>query len=720
MDLIKLGIEQRYFSIDSENNQIEYFIKNNHKFKYSNPEEQVRAKTLVELIENYGYSPKNIDFEVSAQQGGDGKTRADIVIYHENQNIAYAVVEIKKQDTEEKLDKIIKQARSYAVSKEINCNIYAYKIGVDPIVTYLVKGKNGRKDEKQNNFKFDYDKDIVYAFLKKDTSIEEKNKHYSNLVKSTPHDLKEIFKRCHDEIWNGGEKNAQDSFDEFSKILFLKMYDEMETEDKHGEKYFFQTNEFQTEEDLKNLIEEKYNEAIKNKKVNENDQIILTPLNLNKSQIKFIVLELQKYSLINTDNDPKGLAFETFIEHYMKGEFGQFFTPRNIVDFMLKVSPINGNKFNKESKVLDPCCGSGSFLVHSIMNFRNKFPEKEKWSYFANNSVYGIELNDKISVTAKVNLALHDDGHDNVVCSNGLNADFKFTNLAENIDLILTNPPFGTKVKIKQDEKDKAFEKINEYYKNDKDLKDFLNFKGYSLTKKVFDKIDEVRGKIKKLDVFQDSISSEILFFELYYRMLKVGGIAQVVIPDGVLTNSTSQFFRDYLSEHFKILAVISLPQFTFNHYGAGVKSSILIIQKIDKNQTAEIKKFRKNNLKNSVDLAVKELEKLEKEKNNLDKTYAQKLLLTSLSKEIKETDAYKKWKKDQSDQINAQIKELKNNIETEAENLFKKESKFNYPIFMAIAENIGFDATGRDTNKNDLIEISEKLKEFLKSQNIF
>jgi type I restriction enzyme M protein len=398
----------------------------------------------------------------------------------------------------------------------------------------------------------------------------------------------------------------------------------------------------------------------------------------------------------------------------MKGEFGQFFTPRNIVDFMVKISPIRSGKFNQHSKVLDPCCGSGSFLVHSIMNFREKVKQdKVKWQEFANNSVFGVELNDKISVTAKVNLALHDDGHDNVTCSNGLNTDFKFRDLAENTDLILTNPPFGTKVKSK----DYDESEIESYYKSDKELKEFLKFKDYELTRKVFDEVDRIRGKVKKLDVFQTQISSEMLFFELYYRMLKVGGVAQVVIPDGVLTNSTAQFFRNYLIEHFQILGVVSLPQFAFSHYGAGVKSSIIILKKIAIEKTREIKEAKERYLKESVDKIENELSSLEKEKKDLDKTFAEIEGVQKLTKEIKELDKFKDWKKSESDRLTESINDLKESAIEEATNSFKSDSRFQYPIFMAIAENIGYDATGRETGKNDLDEISEKFRKFLENQ---
>ena len=689
-DLINLGKQKKLFSIDES--RIIYHLRDKKDYEYSakTPEEKVRAETLVKLVHEYHYELKYVAFEVSAQQGGGDKF-ADIVIYYPDGK-AFMVIELKAENTKDSKDKIRKQARSYANTEEIDAKYYAYIIGSSNIVIYKTK-----TDKKIDKLPINYNDEIVYTYFEDIENIDKKAK-YQPLASSTPHELKQIFNQCHDEIWNGGERNAQDAFDEFSKLLFLKMYDEIENiTDKQA--YFFQKQEIQTEDALKEIIVQKYNEAIIKKKVNS-DKKILTALNLNKHQIAFIVKLLQPISLIETDNDPKGLAFETFIEHYMKGEFGQFFTPRNIVDFMLKISPINlDSNFNYKSTVLDPCCGSGSFLVHSIMNYRNRVKNSTlknnmfKWQYFANNSIHGIELNDKIAVTAKINFALHDDGHDNIQCSNGLNTDFKFPNLKNQTDLILTNPPFGTAIKSK-DYKD---EEVEEYYGFDKDLKDFKNFKNFNLTQKVFDKIEKLRGKVK-LNQFQNSIASEMLFFELYYRVLKVGGIAEVVIPDGVLTNSTSQFFRDYLMEHFQIMAVISLPQFTFSHYGAGVKSSILMLKKLPSTQTQKIKEKKEEYLEEVLEQNLETIETIEVQKKALNKKY---------SKEQKDE------KKIESDALNEKLKELKEDIYEEASNKFKRNKKFQYPIFMAIAEHIGFDATGRETNKNDLPEIIEDFKEF-------
>jgi len=692
--LLDLGLQDKLFKI--QNNRIIYKIQNekNYPFTESNPEEKVRAETLVKLVSHYKYDLNNIAFEVSAQQGSSGKTSTDIVIYYPDSPKAFLVIELKEENTKDGKDKIKKQARSYAKTQEIDAKYYAYIIGESEIRLFKTAD-----DKEVDKFPIAYNDEIIYTYFDKPEKVEPTSK-YQPLIKSTPYELKRIFSLCHDEIWNGGERNAQDAFDEFSKMLFLKMYDELKCiEENIHQPYFFQTNALQTNRELKEIIVAKFDKVVKDTKVNEEKEI-LSPINLNEHQIHFIVKELQQYSLIETDNDPKGLAFETFIEHYMKGEFGQFFTPRNIVDFMLQISPINlGDNFNQNSKVLDPCCGSGSFLVHSIMNYKKKFPKETlqngmlRWQYFANHSIYGVELNDKISVTAKINFALHDDGHDNVQCSNGLNTDYKFPHLKESVDLVLTNPPFGTAIKSK-DYKD---EEIDEYYDNDSELKEFKNYKKFELTSKVFDKIDVLRGKVKKLDVLQNSIASEILFFELYYRVLKVGGVAQVVIPDGVLTNSSSQFFRDYLFEHFRIMAVISLPQFTFSHYGAGVKSSIVILKKLSKEQTAKIKEKKKEYLEEVYEEHKEALEALEVEKKSIGKNKA-------LSKEEK---------KEQNDILNDKIKDFKEDMLEEAQAKFKRNKKFQYPIFMAIAEHIGFDATGRETKKDDLPQIVEDYKAF-------
>ncbi len=739
MDLIQKAIEKGLIKFNIDKTRITY-IKQNFEtdFGEHNPEETVRLNTYLELIEDYGYKPENIKFEIKVKLGSNYKF-ADIVVFHNKSKKAFVVIETKKEDTTDKITEIYKQARSYAYSDELMTSTYfAYRIGANPIVLY-----EKPDDKSKAKLPYDYDSKIVYAYLVENEPVPPPPPHYQTLKSSTPYDLKMIFKTCHDIVWNRGEKNAQDAFDEFSKLLFLKMFDELECEEQHLKQYFFQTKDYETAEELYKRITKEYKRAVADRKVEK----ILTPLNITEFQLQEIVSKLQQFSLIETDNDPKGLAFETFIKHYMKGEFGQFFTPRNIVEFMLKVSPIVwDDTFSKENKVLDPCCGSGSFLVHSIGQFKKRYKKARYWQYFANNGIYGVELNDKISVTAKINIALHDDGHDNIKNIDGLNT----TKVWEQgkFDLILTNPPFGSNVPNRKKPTNLQTE----------NLKQFYDYEKFDLTAKLPDRIDVLTGRAKDPDSLQGEkymyrkygkqISSEIIFFELYYKTLREKGIAEIVIPDGLLTNSSSQDVRDWIQDHFRVLAVVSLPQYAFSHYGAGVKSSIIFLQKHEYKTTQKIKTAKLKHLEIALTEKRKELEKLYTELKELPNKYTelqnvlkkqdteleniQKLYSDNKKhnethtkqiidfykaeiKKIKASNEYKQWLRESKADINEQIKVLKEIIYELADNNFQQfEKEYDYQIFMAIADTIGYDATGRDTTKNDLDKIAEELKRFL------
>lgn len=159
-----------------------------------------------------------------------------------------------------------------------------------------------------------------------------------------------------------------------------------------------------------------------------------------------------------TDLDSKGRAFETFMGSFFRGNFGQYFTPREIVKFIVDVLPID-----HDSKVLDTSCGSGGFLLYALNKVRNKatelYPNYLKdvrqydrwfkyWHDFAEKNLYGIEISEQISRAAKMNMIIHDDGHTNVITSDGLVSDDTIISRTNNqgfkygtFDFIITNPP---------------------------------------------------------------------------------------------------------------------------------------------------------------------------------------------------------------------------------------------------------------------------------------
>jgi type I restriction enzyme M protein len=221
--------------------------------------------------------------------------------------------------------------------------------------------------------------------------------------------------------------------------------------------------------------------------------------------------------------------------------------------------------------VLDPACGSGGFLLHALDKVRREayeFYEEgttehyKYWHDFAQKNLYGIEINDEIARVAKMNMILHDDGHTNVIGADALermerlyeeNRGFK----RGRFDVVLTNPPFGSQVSLS-----------DRHYLSDYELGNQRDARG--------------RQKPRR------NQKTEILFVERVWEFLKPDGRAAVVLPDGILTNSSLQYVRDFILERFQLLAVVSLPQTAFAHYGAGVKSSVVFLRKRREDETPD------------------------------------------------------------------------------------------------------------------------------------
>ena len=281
------------------------------------------------------------------------------------------------------------------------------------------------------------------------------------------------------------------------------------------------------------------------------------------------VEHLEGISLDRTELDTKGVAFEEFMGSFFKGDFGQYFTPRELIAFCVAVLDPR-----RADLVLDPACGSGGFLLYALDHVRRKAdelhtpdsrPHYEYWHGFAQNNLYGLEINEELARVAKMNMIIHDDGHTNIVGHDAMdfleNIRDKNPGLtAGRFDLILTNPPFGATVK--RTERDDGY------------------LDQFALQRYLGRKYPNPKAK-------RASIKTEILFLERIHSFLKPGtGRAAVVLPDGILTNSSLQGVRHWLLEHFQLLAVVSLPQFAFAHYDAGVKASIVFLRRLADGET--------------------------------------------------------------------------------------------------------------------------------------
>ena len=321
---------------------------------------------------------------------------------------------------------------------------------------------------------------------------------------------------------------------------------------------------------------------------------------------------------------------------------------------------------------------------------------KPYWHEFAQKQLFGIEINDQISRVAKMNMILHDDGHTNVVTFDGLHPIAQIAEKTGNkgfvegsFDVVMTNPPFGSVIK----QTEKAYMHVDA---NAAPYYDFAVKESHWIDAKL---------KSKHALTGRDNQSSEILFIEQIHKFLNVGGYAAIVLPDGVLTNSSLQYVRDGIEEKFRLVGVVSLPQTAFTHTGAGVKSSVVFLKKHAPETTAQIRRNKQDaqdriaaQYRLPQTIAVFEREK--------------KAALNALDKTAADFDDRKKAISEEfSDKIAAFKEELEERYQAE-----KQEALPDYPIFMAIAEFIGYDATGKTIPQNDLPEITAELKRFIEA----
>ena len=683
-DIIKKALEQGYLSFDGDS--IIYHTKKLSKQNYTNPEEKVRAEVFARLIIEKEYPLSHIAIEVRVTRGSNkSNTRADIVVYkNAKHQKAFIAIELKKSSQKD-LREAKEQALSYA--NFLKADYALATNGKEKIALYIKEDSN------------DLINDIppyggnapIWKYLR--------NSENSDISKITTDELKTLLEKIHNYLWNGGKRNPAEAFSEFSKIIFTKIMDEKIAEydpDYKLENYEFQKNRDEDKFALENRIKGLY-QKYKEKDSNVFDNALI----LDADEIKFLVENLESISLSETDLDIKGKVFQKFFADFFKGTAGQYFTPLNIVRFMVECFDLRQNDL-----VLDPSCGSGGFLLQTLQYMQEKskkldgeYNQKRFWHSFAEKNLYGIEISGGISQTAKMNMIIHDDGHTNVITADGLDSFENFIKKnnkfqKNTFNFIFTNPPVGSSIPASK-----------------------TYFEDFSFAKSEVHFIDKIIDKKSPKDL--SGQKSEILFLERYFEFLKEGGIVACVLPDGILTNSSLQNVRDYLLERFYLLASFSLPQHTFSNYGAGVKSSILVLRKKDKKA---IKAFldKKEAIQNAI--TQKHKDEILSLRDEL------KALITPLQKELKALEKMQ----DKDLKTQEQIATLKEKIANHRETYRYKEELVrdkictevseklkqleSYEVFMAIIENIGFDATGKELCKyeeSELHTIALSFREF-------
>ena len=524
-------------------------------------EELVRQLYINKLINEYNYPKEKMELEYSVSFGRE-KKRADIVIFDKRETTTpYIIVELKKP----KLKDGKEQLKSY-------CNATGAPIGVwtngGQISFYHRKDPNFFEDlpniptfdEKLSDILSE--RWTIYDLILKDKLITEKKS------------LKDLILEMEDEVLaNAGV----DVFEEVFKLIFTKLYDEMES-GRNETRHLEFRNYGDTETELKDKIPKLFDKA-KNKwdgVFSEEAKILLSP-----SHLSVCVSSLQDVKLFNSNLDVVDDAFEYLMSKSSKGEKGQYFTPRYVIDMCVKM--LNPKP---DETMIDPASGSCGFPVHTIfyvwkqilkekgIEQSHLFTSQEKpaeCTDYVNSNVFAIDFDEKAVRVARTLNLIAGDGQTNVLHLNTLdyerwenttktedwtdtynegwkklkkirttkNSDYSFE-----FDILMANPPFAG------------------------DIKESRIIAKYELGKNS-------KGK------YQSKVGRDILFIERNLNFLKPGGRMAIVLPQGRFNNSSDKYIRDFITEHCRILAVVGLHGNVFKPH-TGTKTSVLFVQKWD------------------------------------------------------------------------------------------------------------------------------------------
>lgn len=554
--------------------------------KKATPKEIVLQSIIQQMNDEYGFELSDMQRDFSLkyedEEGSTKRVTVDLAIFesgmaHNGDNLARLCFvydnKVSSQDKKKGADAILNPILSYS-----GCEFGLWTNGDELYFYQCVEDEVGNIDIVE-----------LSDFPGANENIEDLERQGERAKSRKPANdsLVRTFKRCHDYIY-GNEGKKKTAFWELLNMIFCKIYDEKrryldaERNISYRRKFWVGLKERNTIEGehavakrIKGLFEELKTDSLFKEVFDGNEQISLSDRGL-----AYVASELSKYSFLDATVDVKGTAYETIVSNSLKQAAGQFFTPRNIIKCMVEMMNPTVN-----TRVLDPACGSGGFIVMVLDHVRrqiarNYYPDAsdaeleirsnsdmvvEQVRRYAEKMIFGFDFDSDLRKAAKMNMVMAGDGHANIFNINSLEypggalpdvprigeavkrsveskGDIDIEpgiakdNAFGKFDMIFTNPPFGSKVAVAQ-------------------------------------------AIAEKYSIGGGASAPEILFIEQCFNFLKPGGKLAIVLPDGILGNPNNESVREWILKRFKLLASVDLPVETFLPQ-VGVQASLLFLQK--------------------------------------------------------------------------------------------------------------------------------------------
>lgn len=545
LNLIEEAEHRGYLEFDENRSRITYLCGRHYSDDFSDPEEVIRAYVFSWLILEKGYPVNRIEIEYTVPRRTPGD-RADIILFSDDSRTEpYLIAETKNERcTAVQWQQAIEQGFGNANGLRSTKYLIVDK-GIESILfdvqnyppTERQRNRLGTRDALSANYGIARQFRLVAG---SDLDIKAVN----------PSVIETQVRRAHASIWAGGKRDPLSAFDEWSKLLFAKIWDERHT--ATGTYRHFQRSANETIVQTANRVRNLFSEARRGDPIIFNDDRI----NLPDDKVAEVVDIIEETGFILCNIDAVGAAFEHFFSSVFRGDLGQYFTRRELVRFICGILKPDDRDF-----IIDPTAGSGGFLLESLIQVWHLIerayagqPDAERRKIdFALHNLYGIEIHSTLSRLCKTNLLIHKDGHTNIDGERScLDSSFGITNIrpdSSTFTVVVGNPPFGDEVR-----------------NGDRDRLGNGSLSDFELS----------RGLLQ--------ISSELVIIERGLQFLVPGGRLGMVVPDGALNNSGENShcpsFRRFILKNARIDMVVSLPDFAFRKAGAQNKTSLLFLRK--------------------------------------------------------------------------------------------------------------------------------------------